>query len=332
MATYELLSSDPLSERARKLVEIVFTGAEVPPEYVAAAIANVGRALEIYAGNDARLAPRSPGIVEAVDPGDWARHRFGLSPERWRALAGKAYWITGAGTGYGRAVAIALGVAGARLALTGRRARQLEAVAAEIRQSNAAAEIIALPMDVTDAAAATAGVARLRQRFGELEGLVCCAALPGNPGPVLGMAEADLRRVLDVNVLGQMVPCRAALPSMLACGRGRVLLYSSECAWGFPPGLGVYDVTKAAVNGLGAALANEVAAMAPNADVQVNVVDPGQARTEMNQVSPESPFSVCSITLTLLAQAPNGPSGRFFHRDGRHLSYGYAQPWPRPLG
>jgi 3-oxoacyl-[acyl-carrier protein] reductase len=331
MAAFELLSSDTLAERAGKLVDIAFIGAQVPPEFVAQAKANLTRALEVYAANDVRKAARSSAIVENVDLRDPASQRFGLALERWAALAGKTFWITGGGTGYGLAVGVALALAGAKVALSGRRFGQLRAAAEEIRRFRPDAEIETLPLDVTDSKAVDAAVARLRKRFGAVDGLVAAAALSGNPGPLLGMDEKAMRRVLEVNVLGQILPCRAVLPAMLTAGSGRVVLMSSECAWGFPPGLGVYDVSKAAVNGLGPSLANEMAAMAPGADVQVNVLDPGQARTEMNQGSPESPFAVCSMVLTLLAQPSGGPTGRFFHRDGRHLSYGYVPAWPQPL-
>jgi NAD(P)-dependent dehydrogenase (short-subunit alcohol dehydrogenase family) len=337
MPTWTLPADDTLVARARKLTEIVFAGGVVAPEVVAAAAAHVAQALEIYAAADARNSamagvPVSLCIREAAGLPGWDGHRFGLAPERWQSLAGRVVWITGGGTGYGRAVAVALSLAGARVALSGRRPGVLEDTAAEIRRRAPDARVAVLPMDVTDADAAAAAVASLRSQLGEMDGLVCAAALPGNPGPVLGMADGELRHVLDVNVLGQIVPCRAAVPAMAGQGRGRVVLFSSEAAWGFPPGLGIYNLTKAAVNGLGASMATEIAAYAPGLDVQVNVVDPGEAHTEMNYASAVSPYSVCSMVLTLLAQPPGGPSGRFFHRDGRHLSYGAVPAWPLPLG
>ena len=73
------------------------------------------------------------------------------------------------------------------------------------------------------------------------------------------------------------------------------------------------------------------AAANPQADVQVNVLVPGEAATEMNRGSSISPFALVSMALVLLSHPPAGPNGRFFHRDGRHLSFGYAGAYGRSL-
>lgn len=59
----------------------------------------------------------------------------------------------------------------------------------------------------------------------------------------------------------------------------------------------------------------------------MNVLVPGEARTEMNQMSSDSPVTVVPMTLALLFHPPGGPKGRFFHRDGRHSSFCYALPY-----
>lgn len=102
---------------------------------------------------------------------------------------------------------------------------------------------------------------------------------------------------------------------------------TSEAGWAFTPGVGPYNLSKAAVNNLGASLAAECAARYPEKDIQVNVLVPGEARTEMNQGSGESPYSVVSMTLVLLSHPAPGPNGCFFHRDGRHLAFAYAPPY-----
>ena len=99
-----------------------------------------------------------------------------------------------------------------------------------------------------------------------------------------------------------------------AAGRDRVraVFFTSEAGWAFTPGFGPYNVSKRPrSNNLGASLAAEVAARHPGADVQVNVLNPGEARTEMNQGSSVSPYSVVSMTLALLSHPPGGPNGCF---------------------
>ena len=68
------------------------------------------------------------GIVQNVDPAGWKTHRFGLNPQRWGRLKDKSFWITGAGTGYGRCMAVALASAEAQVFLTGRRRWKLDIV------------------------------------------------------------------------------------------------------------------------------------------------------------------------------------------------------------
>jgi len=88
----------------------------------------------------------------------------------------------------------------------------------------------------------------------------------------------------------------------------------------------MYNISKAALNSLGHSMAREYASKYSKDDIQMNIVVPGEARTEMNQGSDVSPYSVVSIVLLLLSHPPGGPNGRFFHRDGRHLKFAYTMP------
>ena len=66
-------------------------------------------------------------------------------------------------------------------------------------------------------------------------------------------------------------------------------------------------------------------------DIQMNALIPGEARTEMNRGSTQSPYKVVSMALILLSHPRGGPNGRFFHRDGRHFGLGYTLPYDKPL-
>ncbi len=70
-------------------------------------------------------------ILQHAEPDSWRDHRFGLSKPRWDRLKGRAFWVTGAGTGYGRAIALALAAAGSQVFITGRRIAKLEETIAE---------------------------------------------------------------------------------------------------------------------------------------------------------------------------------------------------------
>ncbi len=277
----------------------------------------------------------TPGIPRRLDPGEWRAHRFGLSAERWDSLRGKSFWITGAGTGYGRCIALALAAAEAQVFITGRRPEKLEETCAEAVSLgiNPARLIISVadirnPLDVRRVAEF------IHRRAIGLYGLVNNAALPPprpSPWPLADLEADEWSALLATNVTGQWLVSKAALPLMVKNDALRIVFMTSEAGWAFTPGFGPYNLSKAAVNNLGASLAAECAARFPGKDVQVNVLVPGEARTEMNQGSSDSPFLVVCMALALLSHPWGGPNGCFFHRDGRHLSFAYAAAFPRSL-
>ena len=277
----------------------------------------------------------TPGILQYLDPSRWREHRFGLTQPRWAALAGRCFWITGGGTGFGRSMAVALAAAGARVVLSGRRHEMLLESIAEMRGLGIAVEsAIPLALDITDAAAVAACAAEIERRCGRLDGLVCSAALPqagDGPSPLMSMQPKRWDDLLRTNVTGAWLASRAAFPLMLRSASARVVYLTSEAGWAFTPGFGAYNVTKSALNNLGASFAEECAASHPGADVQINVLVPGEARTEMNSGSADSPYAVVCMALALLSHPPGGPNGYFFHRDGRHLGFGYRGPYQRAL-
>lgn len=270
------------------------------------------------------------GIIRNPDPRAWRKHRFGLPSARWDSLRGQDVWVTGAGTGYGRSIAVALAAAGSRVFLTGRRSSYLEETRAEAASFGIDRELcVPVPADITNPDEVAGAADLIRHCTPHLHGLVNNAALP-QPRPAdWPLADLEPRQwnaLLSTNVTGQWLVSKAALP-LLAQGPGfRMIFMSSEAGWAFTPGFGPYNASKAAVNSLGASFAAECAARYPGKDVQINVLVPGEARTEMNQGSVESPYSVVSMTLALLSHPVPGPNGRYFHRDGRHLTYAYAPP------
>jgi NAD(P)-dependent dehydrogenase (short-subunit alcohol dehydrogenase family) len=281
------------------------------------------------------MTAATPGIVQDLDPAAWRRHRFGLPEPRWAALAGRTFWITGAGTGYGRAMALALAAAGARAVISGRRAEKLgETIDAAARLSIAADHFLPLACDITRPDEVAAAAASLSAQGITLSAVVNNAALPLRPRglqALLAIEPEEWRALLATNVMGAWLVTRAALPSMMESGSIRALFITSEAGWANTAGMGPYNVSKAALNSLGMSFAEECAAACPNADVQINVLDPGEAATEMNQGSKINPFAVANMGLALLSHPRGGPNGCFFHRDGRHLSFAYSAVYRRSL-
>jgi len=118
---------------------------------------------------------------------------------------------------------------------------------------------------------------------------------------------------------------------MVKSGVVRGLFITSEAGWANTSGFGQYNVSKAAVNSLGASMAEECATRYPDIDVQMNIVVPGEARTEMNQGSTDSPYTLASVALLLLSHPAGGPNGKFFHRDGRHLAFAYSTAYTKSI-
>lgn len=275
------------------------------------------------------------GIALNARPEQWETHRFGLSEQRWAELRGRHFWITGAGTGYGQCIAVALALAGAQVYLSARREPKLEETRQLAQRMGAESDrLVVVPVDITKADQVAAAAERIRAQTRRLDGLVNNAALPQpNPGThvLASLDPARWQALFDTNVTGQWLVSKTALP-LLSDGQGfRILFMTSEAGWAFTPGFGPYNVSKAALNNLGASLAAECSLRFPDKDIQVNVLVPGEARTEMNQGSSENPYTIVCMSLLLLSHPPGGPNGKFFHRDGRHLEFTRADAYDRSL-
>lgn len=268
-------------------------------------------------------------------PDDCKEHHFGLSAKRWENLRGKSYWVTGAGTGYGRCISVALAAAGATVFLSGRRMGMLQETINKIESLNIDTSAIhPIPTDITNSDAVVKTALEISCIFGGLNGLVHCAGLPQPPAgnfPLADMTKEQWDAIIATNVTAPWSVTQTALPLMSTKGSIRVLFLSSNAGWHFTPGVGSYNISKAALNNLGASFAAECTENFPDCDTQINVLDPGEARTEMNQASTQSAYEVVPMTLILLSQPPSGPNGCFFNRYGEHLSFGTANPFSRPL-
>ncbi|HZB50675.1 MAG TPA: SDR family oxidoreductase [Mycobacteriales bacterium] len=180
--------------------------------------------------------------------------------------------ITGASRGLGRALAIDLARDGWRLVLDARTATDLDAVAA--RTAKHAAEVVALPGDVTDPEHRRALAAAVGDRLDLLA--LNASTLGSSPLPPLSAYDLDaLRVVLETNTVAPLGLAQLVLPALRAAG-GRLLAVSSDAAVGGYPGWGGYGASKAALD----QLANVLGAEEPA--VRVYAVDPGDMRTRMH--------------------------------------------------
>jgi 3-oxoacyl-[acyl-carrier protein] reductase len=194
-------------------------------------------------------------------------------------LAGKVALITGAGRGFGRAIALAFAREGARVAANylGSQAGA-EAVVAEAGRLGV--EAVALRGDVAREDDVKALVAATLERFGRLDVLVNNAGIMVR-APMLAVQAEECRRMFDVNVTGTMLCSRHALPAMIERKGGRIINLSSQLAQRAVGGGGfaAYAATKGAIESLTRALAAEVGAHG----ITVNAIAPGGIETDMSR-------------------------------------------------
>jgi NAD(P)-dependent dehydrogenase (short-subunit alcohol dehydrogenase family) len=158
-------------------------------------------------------------------------------------LAGRRLLILGASSGLGRAIGIAAAAAGARVAFAARRLAELERAVAELQTPG-----VALACDVTRPEDCTGVVEATVDAFGGLDALVYATGM--SPLAMLEEASAEeWRRVLAVNVTGASLVTAAALPRLRE-SQGRALYISSYSVRQPLPGLGLYRVSKLALDGL----------------------------------------------------------------------------------
>ncbi|HTR45781.1 MAG TPA: 3-oxoacyl-[acyl-carrier-protein] reductase [Verrucomicrobiae bacterium] len=196
------------------------------------------------------------------------------------SLKDKVALVTGASQGIGRATAIALAKAGAKVAVAARNADKLASLVGEIEA--AGGEALAVPMDVADAAQIKNGFQQLLAKFGKLDILVNNAAVTRDT-LALRMKLEDWDAVLRTNLTGAHLCIQQALGAMLRQRSGRIINLTSVVAETGNAGQANYVASKAGLIGLTRAIAVEVASRS----ITVNAIAPGFIETPMTDPLPQ---------------------------------------------
>ncbi|GAA0472499.1 glucose 1-dehydrogenase [Streptomyces olivaceiscleroticus] len=193
-------------------------------------------------------------------------------------FTGKTVLVTGAGTGIGRAIALAFAAEGASVVAAGRTAISLDETVALIEKEGGTAA--AVTADVSRSEDARALVRRTVEHFGTLDVAVNNAGVFRGGGPVADLPEEDWRALLDINVTGVLFSLQAEVAQMRdqPTGGAIVNIASNLGAHRRAPGLAGYVASKAAVSAL-----TRAAALDHIADgVRINAVSPGPSATPMS--------------------------------------------------
>ena len=201
-----------------------------------------------------------------------------------QSIEGKVAWVTGAGTGIGRAGALALAGAGARVVLSGRRVPELEAVASQIADAGGSAEIE--PLDIVDSAAAAAVVARIVERHGRLDILVNSAGLNRPRRRWRDITAEDWHSIVEVDLNGAFNVSHAALSVMREQRDGLIVNVSSMASQHVGGVAGIaYTSAKTALNVMNESINHENCHLG----IRACALCPGEVATAILDLRPSPP-------------------------------------------
>ena len=192
-----------------------------------------------------------------------------------KKLSGKAAVITGASKGLGKAMALALAEAGAKVALVSRNREQLEAVAVECRRLGGEAHVFVA--DVTSEEQVKRLADNVAGPMGTIQILINNAGINIRK-PVTDFTLTEWRAIIDTNLTSIFLLCRAFVPQMKGSGYGRIINMTSIMSHVALPLRTAYCASKAGLLGFTKALALELA----QEKITVNGISPGPFATEMN--------------------------------------------------
>lgn len=206
-------------------------------------------------------------------------------------FAGRNAIVTGGAQGIGRAIVERLAASGARVRIWDRDAKLLSQMVSKLGKS-----VTGEAIDVTDAEAIARGTKSALDAFGSIDVLVNNAGIAGPSMPVVDYPVEEWRRVIEVDLTGPFLCCRAVVPHMTKAGYGRIVSIASVAGKEGNPNAAAYGAAKGGLITFTKSLGKELA----QTGVLVNCVTPAAAQTAiLEQVTPE-------FTKFMLSKIPMG--------------------------
>lgn len=194
-------------------------------------------------------------------------------------FAGKVALVTGAGSGIGKATALAFARHGASVGVLSRTAEEVEAVAKDIRSLGGAA--VSLAADVADEASMRRAVDQLVAAFGSLDIVIANAGVNGVWAPIDDLKPGEWDETIAINLRGTYLTLHLTVPFLKRAGEGAIVVVSSinGTRTFSTPGATAYSATKAAQ----VAMVQQLALELGKARIRVNAVCPGAIETNINE-------------------------------------------------
>lgn len=196
-------------------------------------------------------------------------------------LTGKNVLITGSSRGIGKAIAKQMLLHGANVVISSRKQDNCDQVAAELNQlpNRKNAKAIAIPCNISRKEELEQLVEQTRKTFGQIDVLVCNAAINPHFGPMSTIPDSAFDKILSSNIKSNHWLCQMVLPEMAERREGVVIIISSIAGLTGNPVLGTYGISKAA----DMALTRNIAVEYGGRNIRANTIAPGLIKTDFSQ-------------------------------------------------
>ena len=205
-------------------------------------------------------------------------------------LTGQVAVVTGSSRGIGKAIAARLAEHGARVVISSRKQDACDVVAAAINAQHGAGRALAVAANISSKPALQALVDRALAEYGRIDTLVCNAASNPYYGPMAGIADEQLRKILDNNIVANHWLVTMVAPQMVARRDGSIIIVSSIGGLRGSAVIGAYCISKAADMQLARNLAVE---LGPH-NVRVNCIAPGLIKTDFAKALWDDPAALAA--------------------------------------